>query len=190
MTYVYWYLAVSAVVVLILMLAERRSLPKSKNMDAVMLAAFPEQGSVWYRIRRDILVPVLSYIALVIAWPLAVLILMWDSVKKGDKPTPEDVVFSVLEANLLRPYSVEEVESIEAAFDPLAAAPRIPFGFFNEIWREFLRNLAPGDEIWAFCAKHPGRLGNSELKEGYVIVRAGVPGQYILTVSCQIEEDV
>lgn len=78
--------------------------------------------------------------------------------------------------------SLEEIERANIVRDPLGAAPELPFGHLNAAWRRFAEQLQEGDELWSFSTPWERQFPMKELRQGYVVVRAGEPGACFLTV--------
>jgi hypothetical protein len=93
----------------------------------------------------------------------------------------------VLPEYLLEPLSVQQIEDREQVNDPLSAAPELPFGHLNPAWKALLQSRQPGDELWSFAASLPISRPREE-HAGYVIVRAGVPGEFMYGRLRYIEE--
>jgi len=93
--------------------------------------------------------------------------------------------FAVEPQNLEERLSVQDIETREMVTDPLNAAPELPFGHMNAGWKEFLAEHNTNDELWSFSAVWQSdwdlAWGFKKLRSGYVIVKDGTPGIYILT---------
>jgi len=57
---------------------------------------------------------------------------------------------------------------------------RVPFGFQNSEWKEFLTEMIEGDELWKFCS--PEETWNNLCgREGIALVRNGQLINFIVT---------
>ena len=94
----------------------------------------------------------------------------------------EERGFVVGHDQLQERLSVQEIEAREMVHDPLCAVPNLPFGHLNAVWCRYLEGLADGDELWSFTARWQHKWGKQEHREGYVLIQNGNPGDHILTV--------
>lgn len=49
--------------------------------------------------------------------------------------------------------SLADIAQRELVYDPLGAAPQVPFGHAHATWKKFTESLQPVDEIWRFSAQ-------------------------------------
>lgn len=78
--------------------------------------------------------------------------------------------------------TLDEIECAHRVRDPLGAVPDQPFGHLHAAWRRFVEQLREGDELWAFATPWEATFPLRELRQGYVVLRAGEPGACFLTV--------
>jgi len=167
------------VLVLIGLLAERK--PRDRDdpsLVELLEAADPARQSRWYRLRSDILAPGLTGLLVVLAWPGA---LLWTAKIKFKRwqqdrriaASEASRVFSIKRGDLVEKVEVAAVEARETVFDPLGAAPAVPFGFLNPQWQAFLARATPADEVWSFRALRDGDWGLLDERTGYALVRRG-----------------
>jgi hypothetical protein len=167
------------VLVLIGLLAERR--PRDRDdpsLVELMEATDPARQSRWYRVRSDILAPGLTGLLVVLAWPGA---LLWTAKIKFERWLQDrsiaaheaSRIFSVKRGDLVEKVEVAAVEAKETVFDPLGAAPAVPFGFLNPQWQVFLAQATPADALWSFRAVRDGEWGLLDERTGYALVRRG-----------------
>lgn len=101
--------------------------------------------------------------------------LPWRQSGPSDGNVPPRERFRVAQDDLLREYTLAEVEAHERAVDPLGGVAPVPFGHLNPVWQRFVSNLQPGDRIWRFNAQRVCASGEAVIRSGYVAVRAGQP---------------
>ena len=78
--------------------------------------------------------------------------------------------------------TLDEIERANRVQDPLGAVPDLPFGHLHAAWRRFVEQLQEGDELWSFATPWEFTFPLRELRQGYVVLRAGEPGPCFLTV--------
>lgn len=190
MIYLYWYLGVGVCVVLPFVVRSRflknADLPTESDL---MEALQPERKSLWYRLRSNVLGPLLTGLLVVPFWPVVVYLKVQDMLLgKPEASNLEEPKFAVIRTDLLERLSIAEIEQHQRIFDPLNAVPDLPFGHLNAAWRKFLEGMTPDTEIWTFSA-HWIDWGSTELRRGYVMVRGNVIGPYFLTMRKDVEEN-
>ena len=79
--------------------------------------------------------------------------------------------FELKTSDLIERIDKPEIEKREIVYDPLNAAPTIPFGHLNFAWIEFCSQLDPIDELWIFDVTWNSPAGWSERYAGYAAVR-------------------
>jgi len=187
--YLYWYLGVGVCIVLPFVVRSRflkkDDLPTASDL---LEALQPERKSLWYRLRSNVLAPLLTGLLVVLFWPFVVYLKVQDMVLgKPEASNLEEPKFAVVRADLLERVSIAEIEQCERVFDPLSAVPDLPFGHLNTAWRKFLEDMTPDAEMWTFSA-HWTDWGSKELRRGYVMVRGNVIGPYFLTTRKDVDE--
>jgi hypothetical protein len=183
MFYLYAYLAAGAVVCLALRLENRRSgsarLPKA---SAFMDALHPERKTRRYRILSGLVAPVLSAAAMVLLWPIGLLVqLQYMAEQRARARREEADTFKLKTADLVERMSLADIAQREMVHDPLGAAPQVPFGHAHAAWQKFIDALQTGDEIWRFSAQRTLSWGPLEHRRGYAIQRQGQVGGYFMT---------
>ena len=164
---------------LIGLLAERK--PRERGDPSLVelaKAMDPARKSRWYRVRSDILAPGLTGLLVVLAWPGA---LLWTAKIKFERWLQDrsiaaheaSRIFSVKRGDLVERVEVAAVEAKETVFDPLGAAPAVPFGFLNPQWQAFLAKGTAADAVWSFRAVRDGDWGLLDERTGYALVRRG-----------------
>lgn len=153
----------------------------------------------WHdRLLHNIVIPAITALVFVCIWPIAIRIFFespreWvlDEDKELPDPFgkydlhdedwfPEPLYFAIGRGNLVQQTSLQDIEASERIFDPLGAAPNVPFGHLNASWQQFIANLKPGDVIWLFSAPWQQSWGQREIRHGYAIVRdTTIPHLYI-----------
>ncbi len=165
------------VLLLIGLLAERK--PRERGDPSLVelaKAMDPARKSRWYRVRSDILAPGLTGLLVVLAWPGA---LLWTAKIKFERWLQDrsiaayeaSRIFTVKRGDLVEGVEVAAVEAKETVFDPLGAAPAVPFGFLNPQWQAFLAKGTAADAVWSFRAVRDGDWGLLDERTGYALVR-------------------
>jgi len=191
MIYLYWWIAIG-VVTLILVLGSHLLTKKneSDSLRDLLDAANPERTKFSYRLLNNIVAPALGSVLIVVVWPVAIYMKAKELFpgRNGGVGDPERE-FAVESKHLQARLSVHEIEQREIVADPLKAVPGIPFGHLHQAWANFLADLPEGAEVWSFSAQWENRWGQKELREGYVAMRDGSPGNHITTFWKEINED-
>lgn len=191
MIYLTWYLAIGVVILLVVYLSHRLSTnPEIKrtrelaNIDREIKASIPRTKKTWRESLLDeFVLPLLAWIAILTAWPVALFMLAKDKLFPSEPDEPESIpekIFSVARENLIRQMTVDEIEQQERVTDPMGAVPDLPFGHLNTAWSQFKNNLLPHDSIWSFAAQWTNEWERIEIREGYVVVRGNNIGSHIL----------
>ena len=184
MIYLYGYLGVGVALFAGVYLANQWRMRRGDAEPAGLLDGIHVPATrFWDRVVEEIVVPVLGFGWVVSCWPFfaywKVKELTWG---RNALALVADPVFAVERAHLLEHVSVEDVEALETVFDPLGAAPNLPFGHLHAAWRAFVDQRMEGDELWSFSGDWRTGWGNMEHRAGYVLVRAGEPGEHFLTM--------
>jgi hypothetical protein len=162
-----------------------------RESSELLRALHPERQAPWYRFREQALAPVLTALAIVLVWPLAV----WIDARLAWRDRRERLASEAERAEILHPargvrrehlrerLTRAGIEAQEIVLDPLGAAPAAPFGLLNGAWRSLVERERPGDEWWSF--ERVGRLPphndsydtgrRTGRMRGYAIVRGGRP---------------
>ena len=146
MIYLYWYLGVGVCIVLPFVVRSRilkkDDLPTANDL---LEALQPERKSLWYRLRSNVLAPLLTGLLVVPFWPFVVYLKVQDMVLgKHEASNLEEPKFAVVRADLLERVSIAEIEQCERVFDPLSAVPDLPFGHLNTAWKQFCEGMERG----------------------------------------------
>ncbi len=178
MIYLAWYLGIGGVVLVVVYGARRLDGRDALNSKSELLDALhPERKTLRHRIILGAVVPVLTAVAVVVGWPIAVGLKLKELLtKRAREPAPEPGGFVVRETDLERSFTIAEIEERERVVDPLGAVPELPFGHLNPAWRRFVELKGPGNTVWSFSTRRSGALGHEEWCRGYVLVRAGSRG--------------
>ena len=191
MIYLYWWIAIG-VVTLIVVLGSHL-LTKKKESDSLrdlLDAANPDRTKASYRLLNNIVAPALGSVFIVIAWPVAIYLKakeLFPGRNGGSSDAERE--FAVESKHLQERLSVQEIEQREIVDDPLKAVPGLPFGHLHHAWAKFLADLHEEAEVWSFSAQWTNRWGQKELLEGYVAVHSGEPGNYLVTLRKDVDED-
>jgi hypothetical protein len=169
--------------------------------SGMLEALHPGRSTRWYRFRVRVLAPVLTAIAIVLAWPAAV----WIDARGAWRARQRRVAHETELADILHPsrgvrrqhlrerLTRAGIEAHEFVLDPLGAAPAAPFGLLNAAWVSFVQAERPGDQWWSFDRfgrlppHNDGRNGSRQGRmRGYAIVRRGRP---VASFICEITEE-
>jgi len=155
-----------------------------------VLRANPGKNRLWLIFLSELLLPLLVSLCIVVAWPLAIGMLVEDYLVNRRRRKFENYPeFRVAPGDLLRMCTVAEVERTELVRDPMHAAPTLPFGHLNAAWNVFLDRKASGDVLWSFRSRWVNRWGKTELHVGYVWVSGKVTKSHFLTQVPQTLDD-
>ena len=173
MVYFYAYLATGGIVCLMMVLLHRRSAHTRLVMQSDLLDTLhPERKTRRYRILSQQVVPLLAGIAMVLGWPVGLVMQAKDMADRFAQARREKIsVFTVKRADLRQRMSVAEIEQCEFVLDPLGATPDLPFGHVHAVWEKFLQGMAPGDQLWRFDSQWTPSWGPTEQRRGYAIKR-------------------
>lgn len=191
MIYLYWYLGIGAVVLILMVAFHKLNQKKDDNSLSDVLADLrPERKSLWLRLLNDVVGPALVGTLIVPFWPVLVFFkvkeLVFGEPARGPIDEPE---FAVTRDDLQTQLSLQEIEQMEMVFDPLGAAPNVPFGHLNAAWKKFCEGMDPHDSLWSFTAPWTSAWGSKDIRQGYVIVRGEEIGAHFIMVWKDIEED-
>lgn len=191
MIYLYWYLGIGAVVLILMAAFHKLTKKKDDNsLNDVLGDLRPERKSLWFRLLNDVLGPALVGTLIVPFWPVLVFFKVKDFVVgEPDRGPIDEPEFAVTRGDLQTQLSVQEIEQREIVFDPLGAAPHVPFGHLNTAWKKFCEGMEPFDSLWSFTSHWTSAWGSKEIRQGYVIVRGGEIGRHFIAVWKDIEED-
>ena len=82
--------------------------------------------------------------------------------------------------------TIDEIERLELVVDPMNAVPNVPFGHLSANWVRMKAEQAPGHKLHRFSTEWTPSPWKREVRSGYVLVRWGAPGKYILTVCREV----
>lgn len=193
MTWKVWtaaYLMIGALSLGVVLRSHRLQVRRANEWKLGLLgdsAAYRERKDPWL---TRILVPVLAGAAIVVAWPFALTMLARrtrDSTLDMEDPHKP---FSVRPEFLVFPLEVEEIEQRETVMDPFGAVPAQPFGHLHAQWVALRSGLAPGDAVWSFLGDWTDDWSRTYECAGYVAVRDGVPGNFMLTDQFPFDEQM
>jgi len=184
MYYLYGYLLIGVVVLLFAILQQRRQKNFVSDFSKTILENLHPERKLWrYRLLHEITLPSLAGLLIIVSWPIAIHIHFKLQRKKelaDDEEFPDPPKFSVLKENLVEKTTRSEIEAKEIVYDPMGAAPNVPFGHLNTSWQHYIVNLEPSDAIWTFSAPWEPQWGSTELRMGYAIVRdSTIPHHYV-----------
>lgn len=80
-------------------------------------------------------------------------------------------LFRVKLTDLIESIDVAAIEAIEMVYDPLRAAPQLPFGFLNSVWLKFRDRMNDDDKLWSFKSTNKAGFFVNEICFGYARVK-------------------
>ncbi|HZP88582.1 MAG TPA: hypothetical protein VFB54_17355 [Burkholderiales bacterium] len=133
------------------------------------------------RLMEDVLPPLLGLLFVVLCWPWLIANMVRERLFPP-KPFQREE-FAVKREEIQEQLSIERIEELEQVFDPMHAAPELPFGHLNGAWKAFLGRVGPASELWSFVSVRTNDWGTIESRAGYVAVVDKIPGNHFLTRS-------
>lgn len=191
MIYLYWYLGIGAVVLILMVAFHMLTKKKDDNSLSDILADLrPERKKLWFRLLNDVLGPAFVGTLIVPFWPVLVFFkvkeLIFSEPERGPVNEPE---FAVTRDDLQTQLGIQVIEQREMVFDPLGAAPNVPFGHLNTAWKQFCEGMESHDSLWSFTAHWTSSWGSKDFRQGYAIVRGEEIGRHFVTIWKDVEED-
>ncbi|TXL70854.1 hypothetical protein FHP25_32555 [Vineibacter terrae] len=177
MIYAYAYLCVGVLTLISVLGAHMWQVRREPaSFTHLVDALHPERITFKYLLLEKVLVPVLTGLFIVLAWPIACAVMLGMKFSRKSKASAIPVElrrkeFAVSPSSLGCSFTLDEIERLEVIDDPLGATPRSPFGHLNAHWEKFKSDAAPGSEIWSFREKWQPRWGAEETRSGYVELR-------------------
>lgn len=137
------------------------------------------------------MVQALTAVAIALSWPRALTVWLRElrEARSLAPPAPPRE-FAVQTADLRERLSSADIEAREWVTDPLHAVPNRPFGHLHAAWQAFVAQVQPGDELWSFETVWTGDFGWRDARAGYVAVRGGRPGAYILRTMKALNQEL
>lgn len=168
-------------------------LPDDLDTPLILYRDHPKCKTLRWKIQYYVITPLshtlqfLIELPIYMAWPIVRYSIDLKIIPRSiGLPRVEDREFAVTQDDLLQPISIEKIEELERVFDPMGAAPDLPFGHLNAAWHRFLLNLEPGDVIWTFSARWDVGFRRKEIRAGYVILRDSSIGPYFLALVSRV----
>ena len=191
MNYLYWWIAIGIVTLIVVLGSHLLTKNKeSESLRDLLDATNPDRTKFSYRLLNNIVAPALGSVFIVIAWPVAIYLKAKELLPgRTSRSSDTDREFAVESKHLQERLSVQAIEQREIVADPMNAVPAIPFGHLHKAWVNFLADLPERAEVWSFSAQWENRWGHKELREGYVAMPDGSPGNYITTFWKEINDD-
>ncbi len=191
MIYLYWWIAIGIVTLIVVLGSHLHTKKKEPDpLRDLLDAANPERTKFSYRLLNNIVAPALGSVLIVVAWPVAIYMKakeLFPGRNGGVGDTERE--FAVESKHLQERLSVHEIEQREIVADPLKAVSGLPFGHLHQAWARFLADLHEEAQVWSFSAQWENRWGQKELREGYVAVHFGKPGNYLATLRKDVDDD-
>jgi hypothetical protein len=182
-TWLIWYLAIGLVVLLVIVLADQLSMETRRSLRRELMDAIDGDRKLWFwklAVNLFALVPlVLSVLFVIFSWPIMFFWKghdMWTQHAQNKRE-----VFVIARKDLVRQWTVQEVEMSTRVIDPLGAVPDLPFGHLNGAWLQFKQVLQPQDVLWSFSSNWTVAWEPKKTREGYVVSRGKRIGPHIVT---------
>jgi hypothetical protein len=189
MIYLYGYLGIGAVFLAVIFISHQLTESRDvANIADLIQAADSRAGRWWWKPLNNVVVPVLAALMVLTVWPIAIYWKARDMIA-ARRPKPDDSrkEFAVTKDHLQKRFTVAEIEVAEIVVDPLGAAPRIPFGHLNPAWETFKQSILADDQLWSFSASWKTEWGQSEVRDGYVVIRGETIGPHFLTRRARLD---
>lgn len=180
MIYLIWYVGIGVVIVLIAFISHKLSAKTEPDFAVVLESINPDRHTWHYKLLNNFVFPLIVAVTMPFAWPILIYMKAKEiASQRSGTIEPEEKVFAVTRAHLVRRTSIEEAEKQETVVDPLEAVPDLPFGFLNRQWEHFKAHILPGDQLWSFSARweQPRFV---ETRQGYAILRANAVPKYFI----------
>lgn len=165
----------------------------------VKLALNPRRAGWGYRFREDGLAPGLTLLAVAVCWPVVLVAELAALLAARRRPPPspsassrsEPPRFAVQPEHLRERLTVAQVEARERVDAAPGEGPSRPFGHLHPVWQDFLGQAGgeADEELWSFQAPWSAGYRGLALRSGYVWVRQGVPGAFMLTALRVAQEE-
>jgi hypothetical protein len=183
MIYLFGYFGLSAISLVLVLVFDRIA----KKNESLLTHLLNPTGPITYGTALGLVSIGLLILAF---WPIVVFLKIKDAITgvPDISEIPEESEFAVTHEDFLTQMSLPEIEKREMVLDPMGAAPRLPFGHLNPVWRKFLEETQPSDVFWSFSAKYT-RWQRTELRQGYVVVRGDEIGPFFMTTRTHLNED-
>ncbi len=183
MNYLYAYLALGLLVLLVLLIENRRSYSaRFAGSSAIMDALHPERKTRRYRILSGLVAPVLTAVGVLLLWPFGLAMKLQEMAKQRDRVKRKEAdTFKLKPSDLLERMSLADIAQRELVYDPLGAAPQVPFCHAHAAWQKFTEALQPGDELWRFSAQRTLSSGSQVHRRGYAIKSQWQIGAFFAT---------
>lgn len=190
MIYLYWYLGISAGSMLLWILYYKFVEEKREQSTRGVASTFQSTREGGLSRILNVLGTALAGLIFVPFFPVLFFFEMKSRFfDKGKRSPSEEPEFAVTRDDLQTQLSLQEIEQLEMVFDPVGAAPNVPFGHLNAAWKKFCEGIEPHDSLWSFTAQWTSAWGSKDIRQGYVIVRGEEIGAHFITVWKDIEED-
>jgi hypothetical protein len=177
------YLAIGLVVLFAIVLADQLSKETRRSLRSELMDAIDGSRKHWsWKLAVNLsaaMVLALSVLFVIFGWPIAFFWKgrdMWTQHTKNKRE-----VFVVARKDLVRQWTVQEIELSSRVIDPLGAVPDLPFGHLNAAWLQFKQVLQPQDAIWSFSSNWSAACERKTIREGYVVTRGKRIGRYVVT---------
>ena len=191
MSGVWLYLAIGLGLLLAMLLMREWRDRRNRASDLLRALQAPKSRRQW--LVDKVLVPSVAGLVVVFAWPLVLVWAAWEwwSDKRSErtqKMRKEAAVFRIRTEDLLRAFSIDEVEQSERIRDPMGAVPDVPFGHLHAVWLKFLQQRPEGAELWSFACDWTTEWGTAYARRGYVWVKNQEHMPWILTSHVRKEQ--
>ena len=191
MIFLYCYLGLGALVLAIVFGSHWLTKKNEPELLSTILDdLYPSRKKLLYRILYNFAIPVITAVAVLIVWPVAIYMNVKERFsKKSNLDFEEKHEFAVESTHLQERLTITQIEAREVVKDPLSAVPNLPFGHLNAVWNIFIESVGADDELWSFTAPGQNSWGRDELRTGYIVVRNGVLGAHFITMRKEVKDE-
>ena len=150
MIYFYWYLGLGLIFLIFTYIESRLNKDAQKNRELYALTK-PRSQTLGKKLFNNLVIPFIAILLAFIFWPVIITWVAQDRLAKYRYKNSEirkEEPFTVKKEDLIREYSIEQIEEQEMMTDPLQAVPIVPFGFLNPIWNNFKEKIVNEEKIW------------------------------------------
>lgn len=188
MNWLWTYLGMGVFSLLVLIAMSRSRRVDSSTSELLAAIRGPVSRRDWWL--EKVVGPVLGSLFMVLGWPIGIYVVVNEERKHKQSLLPkEEAVFKVTKDDLISQTDVAAVELAEIVPDPMGAVPNVPFGFLNKVWRDSVEIALSDAVLWTFETVWTNDWGQTFYRQGYVWVKDGKPGHWMLTVNERVENE-
>ena len=180
MSWLWAYLGLGVLSLVIMLISHARQRPSESARQ--LLASLNGPLSTKDKILEKVVVPFLAGLAVLVAWPLALLMaIKQKQEQRQEARDKEDAKFKIRANDLLHKTTLADVEATTRIHDPQGAVPDLPFGHLHPVWQKFLAQSPAGAELWTFARDWQVARGHVRERAGYVWVLGDQRSPWMLT---------